>query len=129
MMNLTDIQSWWIEEHNYVLNIARASKNSIQALFDMYRRYEALNDTEKEQINDLLISWIESSNVANVNNDELYTALALVTEYQIFSAIPAMESLSERLKDCKIPDNPQGYHEREKVLRKLENLKSLQISE
>lgn len=130
---LTDIQQWWSEEHAYVHHIARASKNPMAALFDMYKRYEALNSEEKEEIDNLLIQWIEKADVESVSsgvinndgsypNDELHTALECVSDYEIVAAIPAMERLCVRLKDCKIPDNPLGFHEREKVLRKLKGL-------
>jgi len=120
---MTDIQEWWVSEHKYVCRIARDSKNPMDSLFEMYKRYDALTISEKGRINELLIQWIENADVGSINSDELYTALACITEYKIVAAIPAMERLCVRLKDCKIPDDPQAYHEREKVLRKLEGLR------
>ena len=119
---LTDIQQWWTEEHDYVHRMAHAAKEPMAALFDMFERYQALTIAEKEEINELLISWIDRADVGRVNSDELYTALACVEEYKIVAAIPAMERLCIRLKDCKIPEDPQGYYERENVLRKIRAL-------
>jgi hypothetical protein len=119
---LTDIQKWWISEHNNTLCNARLGRVPMQALFDMYERYECLNDFEKPDINQLFIYWVDESGLHNINNDELYTALACIEKYRIISAIPAMQRLVQRLDGCVIPDNPQGFYEREKVLRKLEKL-------
>lgn len=117
---MTDIGQWWTDEHDYLLRMSRAAKNPTTALFDMYERYNALTDIEKKEIDELLIKWIE-----DVNEDKRYTALAMVEEYSITGAIPAMKRLSERFKDSKIPDDPQGYNERELILRKIHDLSTL----
>jgi len=122
---LTDIQKWWINEHNNTLRNAKLGRIPMQALFDMYERYDCLNGCEKSDINQLLIHWVDESGLHNINNDELYTALACIEKYRIISAIPAMQRLVQRLDGCVIPDNPQGYHERKKVLRKIKELKKL----
>ena len=77
------------------------------SLFGMYQRYDSLTGSERLEINDLLVTWIDKT---DVDSDELYIALACVTEFKISTAIPAMERLYARLQVCKIPDHPQGYH-------------------
>lgn len=121
---LTNIQNRWVEEHKSACSIAKASKEPMAAMFIMYELYNSLTSLAKSEINTLLIKWVEKTDVVSVNSDELYTALACITEYKVVKAIPAMERLCIRLRDCKIPDDPQGYNEREKVLRKLQVLKT-----
>lgn len=117
-MIMTDIRQWWTDEHDYLLRMARAAKNPMSALFDMYERYNALKDSEKNEIDKLLVEWID-----DVDEDKRFTALAMAEEYKIIAAIPAMERLCDRFKNSKIPDDPKGYNERKKVLRKLQFLK------
>ena len=120
MMIMTDIQQWWTQEYEYLLRAGRASKNPMSALFEMYRRYEALTNSERDQINDLLVTWVEDS-----NDDKRFAAHAIVEEYKIVAAIPAMGRLCERLKRCNVPDNPDGFYERQKVLGKIDVLSSV----
>jgi len=114
---MTDIKQWWTNEHDRLLRLARAAKNPMSALFDMYERYEYLTESEKKEINQLLIDWIE-----DVDEDKRYTALAIAEEYNVHDAIPAMKRLCDRFKDSKIPDNPEKFYEREKIIRKIQKL-------
>lgn len=120
---MTNIKQWWIDEHDYLLRIARAAKNPTTALFDMYERYNALTDLEKKEIDELLIEWVE-----DVDEDKRYTTLAMVEEYNITDAIPAMKRLSDRFKDSKIPDDPVKFYEREKIIRKIQKLEEYQAA-
>ena len=131
---MESIQQWWSNEIKYVFRSARGSKDPMEALFEMYKRYDALDNTEREQINKLLIRWVQQADVNSVSrtvvnsdgsysNDQLRIALAIIEDYNITIAIPAIEKLAEQLKVCVIPGNPQGYHEREGLLRILKKLK------
>ncbi len=120
-MIMTDIKQWWADEHDYLLRMARAAKNPTAALFDMYERYDALTDSEKKEINALLIEWIEDT-----DEDNRYTSLAIVEEYNITEALSAMNRLCDRFKNSKIPDDPLKFYEREKVLRKIQKLERQQ---
>ncbi len=117
---MINIKQWWTNEHDELLRLARAAKNPMSALFDMYDRYDALTNTEKKEINELLTEWIEDS-----DEEKRYTALAMSMEYSITDAIPSMERLCDRFKNCKIPDDPSGYNERELVLSKIKDLKKV----
>jgi len=114
---MTDIKQWWTNEHDELLQLARAAKNPMSALFDMYERYNALTDSEKKEIDKVLIDWIE-----DIDEDKRFTALAMVIEYNIADAIPAMKRLANRFKNSKIPDDPIGYNERELILSKIQKL-------
>lgn len=114
---MIDIKNIWSKEHVARLDLARKSKNPMLAFSAMCEMYESLTKTEREEINLLLKEWIVSP-----NPDERFTALALVESYSIKEAIPAMKDRIEMLKNCKIPEDPQGYNEREKILKKLKKL-------
>lgn len=115
-------KQWWIEEHQKINKLAVASKNTMSSLLSIYELYDSLLCYDKNKVDEIFIEWIDKSEINNINNDELYTALACVTEFKIISAVPAMRRLCSRLADCKIPENPQGYNMREKILDKLSKL-------
>ncbi len=114
---MTDVKQWWTDEHDNLLRLAKAAKNPMSALFDMYERYNALKELEKKEVDELLFEWIDGD-----DKDKRYTALAIAEEYNIPDAIPAMKRLCDRFKDSKIPDNPENYYERKKVLSKIQKL-------
>ena len=79
----------------------------------------ALNESGKTEITQVLADWLDSDE-SNKRSDALW----LIREHKIFAAKEALERLCLRLKDCKIPNNPQGYHEREEALEILKLLEA-----
>ena len=114
---MTNIQQWWNSEYDYINRIAIESKNSQSAWLELSRRYLALSESEKTEVAQALVDWLDSG-----EGDKRSDALWLIREHKIFAAKEALERLCFRLKDCKIPNNPQGYHEREEALEILKLL-------
>lgn len=114
-----NIQQWWNSEYDYINRIAIESKTSQSAWFELSRRYLALSESEKNEIAQVLIDWLDSEE-GNRRSDALW----LIREHKIFTAREALQRLCLRLKDCKIPNNPQGYHEREEALEILKLLEA-----
>ncbi|MES9964914.1 MAG: hypothetical protein ABW116_15400, partial [Candidatus Sedimenticola sp. 20ELBAFRAG] len=73
--------------------------------------------TEKNDVASVLVDWIESDDDAKRSE-----AIILVREYKILAAKSALERLRIHLQDCKIPSDPQGYHECQEVISLMQIL-------
>lgn len=112
-----DIRQWWSDECDHIIRSAIESKSTGAIWFELSKLYSSLSLKEKEDVTPVLIDWIKSD-----DDGKRSEAIFLVREYKILAAKPALEQLRIRLKDCKIPDDPQGYHECQEVIGLLQIL-------
>ncbi|MES9886423.1 MAG: hypothetical protein ABW140_06385 [Candidatus Sedimenticola sp. 6PFRAG1] len=116
-MSNTDIRRWWSDECDRIVRGAIESKSTGSIWFELSKLYSSLSLTEKNDVASVLVEWIESDDDAKRSE-----AIFLVREYKILAAKPALERLRIHLHDCKIPSDPQGYHECQEVISLLQIL-------
>ena len=114
---MSEINAWWHQEYDYIDRISKESKNSQLAWFELSKRYIALSLEEQREVDSILVEWLKSDDACRRSD-----AVWLIREHKIIASKKALEELCVRLKDCKIPDDPQGYHEREHVIEVLKKL-------
>lgn len=93
---------------------ARSLKDSylaLQRLKDLYRRFD---DQERLMADQVIVEWALSS-----DENLRFDALALIREFEIASAAPALRQLAERLSTLQTPGAP---YELRKVHRILDGL-------
>ena len=86
---------------------ADEAKDSQSAVPALYAAYRALGEEERPAVNDVLAEAIASD-----DERDRFDALALVREFRISSARPALERLAQRLER---DDSPGAPYELEKV--------------
>jgi hypothetical protein len=113
-VNEADVRRTWLLFQKDVGNRRQASKQSHLALFDMYERYRTLSPQDRCVVNCVLIEQVGSPD-ENVRFD----ALAVIEEFSIDAALPALRALADRLEDEPSPGAP---YEWAKVNRLIGNL-------
>ncbi len=103
----------WIAQWTETDRRERALKNASGILPLLYRAYQALSPTDRVQVDTLLAEWVETAELAHVGEAQWvadateadieaqarwHSALALVDEFHITSAIPALRRLADRLE-------------------------------
>ena len=116
-MSNMDLSQWWASERDNIARGAVESKNAQSAWSELSKLYSSLSSNEKKEVVPVLIDWIDSD-----DNGKRSDAIWLVREYKILAAKQALERLRIRLKHCRIPEDPQGYHECQKVIGVLQIL-------
>jgi hypothetical protein len=104
---LTDpaaVRRAWLQYRDDATARAEANKQSQEALFDLFSRYRGLSEDEKRVVDDLLAEQVNSSE-ENIRFD----ALAVIREFRIQSALPALRTLAERLEGGSSPGAPYEW--------------------
>jgi len=99
----TEMDRMWSSLNDEALRL----KDSFSALDRLKGWYQRLDDGDREQANCGIARWLRSETEA-----KRFDAVALVREFRISQAIPALRDLSERLAFQSTPGAP---FEREKV--------------
>src|SRR5262245_27651349 len=86
---------------------AKASKQSMAALFDLFDRYRELSPDERAFIDRLLADDLQSD-----DEGSRFDSLAIIDEFRIASALPALRALAARLETA---TGPGALYEWEKV--------------
>lgn len=91
-------------------------KDSFAALERLMSVYQRLDPSERELANQVLVEWLGSEEEA-----KRFDAVALIREFRVSSAAPALRDLADHLTRSKDPGAP---FEREKVERLLMELEA-----
>jgi hypothetical protein len=110
-MNFGEFRKQMETFRNSVDKEARALKDSQLALTWLYDFYRKLDVSERSMADRVLIAWALSQ-----DENLRFDALALIDEYKVTAAIPALWSLAERLGSSSTPGAP---YELQKVNRIL----------
>ena len=92
-MNEDDIRSEWCRFRRDASDRAQAAKQSQQVIYDLINYYQSLSEDERVVVDMLLADDLDSTNEA-----DQFDALALIREFQIQSALPALRALADRLE-------------------------------
>jgi hypothetical protein len=113
-MNDERVRRLWHERRAAAERTRTAAKQSQAVLFDLYETYRALPDDERYIVNRLLADELASGDEA-----ARFDALAVIDEFQIASALPALRKLAAWLEQRPEPGAP---YERAQVLRIIRRL-------
>jgi hypothetical protein len=108
-VNRSEVRSAWIENQVLASERAEASKQSQEALLAVFDRYRELSDQDRAVVDELLAEQAASS-----DENARFDALAVIGEFRVVSALPALRSLAERLET---QDSPGAPYEWAKVNR------------
>jgi hypothetical protein len=93
---------------------ARSLKDSYLVLDRLHTLYEKLNTEERMMANEVLAEW------ALLDDERVrFDALALIDDFKISSAVPALRALSDRLASSSTVGAPFELHKVDRILRDL----------
>ena len=93
---------------------AKALKDSYYALDRQRARYQRLDATERVLANELLAEWVLSGDEA-----KRFDALALIDDFRIVSATPALRQLADRLESSSEPGAPYEWQKVNRLIGEL----------
>lgn len=94
---------------------AQANKSSHGALLRLIEFYRELDAQDRYVVDDMLAGWALDGDAR-----QRFDALALIDEFRIRSALPAMRSGLARLEQATGPSVPSDRAKLERILRRLE---------
>jgi hypothetical protein len=93
---------------------ARALKDPYLVLDRLHTLYEKLNTEERMMANEVLVEW------ALLDDERVrFDALALIDDFKISSAVPALIALADRLASSSAVGAPFELHKVDRILRDL----------
>lgn len=98
---------------------AREFKDSYLALDRLIALYRSFGQVERKLADDVLAQWVLSGSEA-----KRFDALALIRNFGIASAVPALHTLAVKLEHS---DDPGAPFEREKVMALLSELNGRRV--
>lgn len=104
----------WIDFRNRATEEAILSKQVAAAQLALFESYESLSAHERRVIDALL-----AENLGDRDEGVRFHALAVIDEFHVASALPALRALEERLQHA---HGPGARFEKAKVLRILDEL-------
>jgi hypothetical protein len=99
-----DVRTAWLRMRDEVSARAAASKQSQEAVLAMAGRYRSLAEGERATINQLLIDQLASE-----DETVRFDALALIREFRIAAALPALRVLADWLETQHSPGAPYEW--------------------
>jgi hypothetical protein len=111
---VTDVRSRWLAQWADADRRSREVKDSQSALIELFAHYRALSPGDRLVVNDLLAELAESS-----EESVRFDVLALISEFGITSALPALRRLADMLEHS---DDPGALYEWAKVNRMIARL-------
>jgi len=93
---------------------ATSLKDSYLALDRLHALYEKFSDDERSMADQVLAEWVLSA-----DEKMRFDAIALINDFKIVSAIPALQKLAERLM---LSDTPGAPYEIKKIRRVIGSL-------
>jgi hypothetical protein len=112
----TDVRRAWLDAWRDTSDLRIRAKQSQVALFDMFDRYRALSAPDKQVVDELLAELVMSP-----DERVRFDVLAVIDEFRITSALPALRALANRLEGESSPGAP---YEWEKVNRMIGTIAS-----
>ena len=93
---------------------AEARKDSHSAVFELARIYRSLSGAERRAADQVLIEWALSA-----DGKKQFDGLALIDEFSITSAVPALRRLEDRFKGSSEPSAPYDLAKVNRILERL----------
>jgi len=113
-MTGSDVRALLTAEWIRIDQEAEARKNSHGAVFELARLYRSLSDAERSAADELLIEWALSG-----DEKKQFDGLALIDEFSISSAVPALNRLAERFEQAEGPSAPYDLAKVNRILARL----------
>ncbi|MEO7121575.1 MAG: hypothetical protein ABI400_00310, partial [Lacisediminihabitans sp.] len=113
-MNGANVRIQWLKMRDQVSARAVASKQSQEAVLVMAAQYGALSDADREVVNELLAEQLLSA-----EETIRFDAIALVSRFEITSALPALHHLSDWLESQQFPGAPYEWAKANRVMGEL----------
>lgn len=103
-MKTTGVRAAWLREREEISARAIREKNSQSAIRVMANRYQSLVPSDQQIIKGLFIDQLSSG-----DETVRFDALALIREFRITEAAPALRRLAERLEGENTPGAPYEW--------------------
>lgn len=113
-MTGSDLRSLLNAERARIDREAEARKDSQSAVFDLARLYRSLSDEERSLADEVFIEWALSG-----DEKKQFDGLALIDEFSISSAIPALNRLADRFEQAEGPSAPYDLAKVNRILARL----------
>ena len=113
-MTSSDVRALLKTEWARIDQEAEAKKDSQSAVFALAGFYRGLSDEERFVADQVLIDWALSD-----DEKKQFDGLALIDEFSISSAVPALSRLADRFKQAKGPSAPYDLAKVNRILDRL----------
>lgn len=113
-MSVNDVRSRLEEAWRSIDREAEAWKDSHSAVFALESFYRGLAEAELSAADDVLIEWTQSDDVK-----KRFDALALIDEFSIVAALPALRRLAEEFEDSAEPSSPYDLAKVNRIIGRL----------
>jgi hypothetical protein len=108
----TEMDQFWEETNQEALEL----KDSYRALDRLHSLYTALDDHERGLADQVLCEWALSD-----HEGKRFDAMALISDFDIKRAIPALERLARRLEKSREPGAPFERDKAKRIIAQLSN--------
>lgn len=99
-----EVRDLWLKRQREDLLLAHQAKQPNEALANIASRYRRLSSEDLDVVNGLLAEEVVSD-----NETSRFVALALIREFKISSALPALRQLADRLETQASPGAPYEW--------------------
>jgi hypothetical protein len=110
-LSRTDFEALWLRLDEE----AQAAKFSHGATMRLTEYYKTLAPQDRLVVDDTLVSWVGGG-----DSRRRFDALALIDEFEIRSALPALETELERLSHATGPSVPTDRAKLERLIARLQ---------
>jgi hypothetical protein len=111
-MKLNEFRKEMEAYRNSVEEEAKSLKDPYLALERLYGLYRKFDPQERAMADQVLAEWVLSE-----DGHVRFDALALVDDFKIASAMPALRALAERLASSRAPGAPYELQKVDRILR------------
>lgn len=91
---------------------AHARKDSQSAVFALEEFYRSLSSDERSAANAVLVEWLS-------DDGKRYDAMALIAEFSVVTALPALRELEARTEHSDQPSAPYDWAKVNRLIAKL----------
>lgn len=120
-MRDSELRSLLNAEWSRIDQEAEARKDSQSAVFALADLYRSLSEEERLVADEVLIEWALSG-----HPKKQFDGLALIDEFSITSAAPALHRLAERFREAEEPSSPYDLAKVNRILKRLTEASEVQ---
>lgn len=113
-MRDSDLRTLLNAEWSRIDREAEVGKDSQRAVFALADLYRSLSEDERLVADEVLIEWALSG-----HPKKQFDGLALIDEFSITSAVPALDRLAERFRQADEPSSPYDLTKVNRILERL----------
>lgn len=113
-MTTANARTRWTALRERLDDEARWSKSSQAVVVELSRRYRALDESERSEVDELLTEWVLSD-----DEGKRFDALAVIADNKVARAAPALRELGERLEASDAPSAPFEWAKVNRILGQL----------